>query len=206
MLAQGDASGDQSVVEWIKAFLKERDQKPGNVYLGLLHRLDRPTGGVLLLAKTSKAASRLSKQFQNREVAKTYWLLTQKRLPESRGELIHYLKQLPGKKNIMKAFPRQVADSKKAHLSYQILSRKGGRALVSVDLHTGRKHQIRVQMAAVGAPIQGDVKYGAASFNPDKSICLWARSLEITHPTLQEKIIFEAPLPPGKLWSPFNQS
>ncbi|MEM7657566.1 MAG: RluA family pseudouridine synthase [Bacteroidota bacterium] len=202
MPSQGDSSQDESVFEWVKEYIRVTYQKPGNVYLGLLHRLDRPTGGVLLLAKTSKAATRISKAFQKREIQKTYQAITEQAPRSANGSLIHFLKQLPNQ-NIMRAHRKAVPDSKQAELSYQTRNTKGKRALVEVHPLTGRKHQIRVQLAAIGCTIVGDVKYGQTQFNPDKSICLFAHRLELTHPVRKEPLVIEAPLPTAGIWRDF---
>lgn len=203
MPTQGDESGDESVFDWVKEYIRVKYNKPGNVYLGLIHRLDRPAGGVLVLAKTSKAASRLSKQFHDRKTQKLYWAITEQAPPHPHGELKHFLKKLPDK-NIMRAYNKEVHASKAAHLEYRVLKIADKRALVEVKLHTGRRHQIRVQLASVGAVIRGDVKYGKSNFNFDKSICLLARELTIEHPTKKEALTFVAPLPENELWEAFR--
>lgn len=202
MPSQGDQSGDQSVFDWVKEYIRVTYNKPGNVYTGLLHRLDRPTGGVLLLAKTSKAAARVSKAFQQRAVKKTYFAITEQ-IPEPRqAELKHFLKKLPAK-NIMRAYQKEVHASKAAVLRYQVLATHQQRALLEVHPQTGRRHQIRVQLASIRCTIQGDVKYGKTSFNFDKSIALLARSLELQHPTKKEPLIITAPMPDNQIWQPF---
>ena len=203
MLSQGDISGDESVFDWVKNYIKEKYQKPGNVYLALLHRLDRPAGGVLLLAKTSKAAGRVSKQFQAKTTRKKYLLITERAPEPAKGELRHFVKKLPGK-NIMRAYHKAVHGSKEAILTYKVLKKVAGRALVEVQLMTGRRHQIRVQMASIGSVIRGDVKYGKTTFNPDKSICLFAKTLTIEHPVNKAPLTIKAPLPANKLWRPFH--
>ncbi len=203
MLSQGDDTGDQSVVDWVKEYIRTTYNKPGNVYLGLLHRLDRPASGVLLLAKTSKAATRVSKMFQKKEPEKTYLIVTEG-IPSPRSAtLTHHVRKLAGK-NIMKAYPKPVPDSKEASLEYQVLSTKGKRALVEVKLHTGRRHQIRVQMGAIGCPVAGDVKYGKTDFLPNKCIALQAHSLSIIHPVRKERMTVRAPYPKGVPWGEFG--
>lgn len=202
MPSQGDQSGDESVFDWVKEYIRITYNKPGNVYVGLLHRLDRPTGGVLLLAKTSKAAARVSKAFQERKVQKTYYAITEKIPAQTSGELKHFLKKLP-QKNIMRAYNKPVHGTKPANLSYRVLRTQGQRALLEVMPTTGRRHQIRVQLASMGCTIQGDVKYGKTSFNFDKSIALLAQSLELAHPTKKEPLRIEAPMPDNEIWSPF---
>jgi len=193
MPSQGDISGDESVVDWVKQYIKVTYNKPGNVYLALLHRLDRPVGGVMVLAKTSKAAARMSKQFQKKQIEKVYHAVVLGNPHPQSGELVHYLRKIPGK-NITRAYKKEVADSKLARLSYTVL-RKGRnkRSLVEVLPITGRQHQIRVQLAKIGCSIVGDVKYGAARFLPDKSIALFAKRITFRHPTTREWTTFEAP-------------
>ncbi|MEM7370570.1 MAG: RluA family pseudouridine synthase [Bacteroidota bacterium] len=204
MPSQGDISGDQSVFDWVKEYIRHTYNKPGNVYTGLLHRLDRPTGGVLLLAKTSKAASRVSKAFQQRMVKKTYLAITNQIPAQAEDVLTHFVKKLPNK-NIMRAYHTQVSESKPATLTYKVLHTVGQAALIEVQPKTGRKHQIRVQLASINCPIRGDVKYGKTSANFDKSIALLARSLELQHPTKKEPLIITAPIPENKIWHPFNK-
>ena len=203
MPSQGDESKDQSVFDWVKEYIKVTYQKPGNVYAGLLHRLDRPTGGVLLLAKTSKAASRVSKQFQERQVKKTYLAISEKPPLAEEGQLEHYMRKIGGK-NIMKTFNKEVAHSKKAILSYRSLQVVNNCALIEIYPHTGRRHQIRAQLASIGCTIKGDVKYGKTNFNPDKSICLFASQLSLTHPTLKKELLIQAPYPKGLYWDDFH--
>lgn len=199
MPSQGDASGDLNLFDWTKEYIRVKYQKPGKVYLALLHRLDRPTGGLVLMAKTSKAAARVSQLFQNREVQKTYLAITQKVPQPPKGKLFHYLKQLP-KQNIMRAHPKSVSGSKPAELTYEVLKEDGKSALVEIQPKTGRKHQIRVQLAKIGCSIRGDVKYGASDFNPDKSICLLAHKLRFLHPTKKEVMEIEVPMPETGVW------
>lgn len=203
MLSQGDISGDESVVDWVKEYIRHKYQKPGNVYVALLHRLDRPAGGVLLLGKTSKAAARLSKQFQQRQTKKIYYVITESIPSVPERELKHHLKKLPGK-NIMRAYQKPVGGTKAAHLTYKILRTQGKRALLEVRLHTGRRHQIRVQLAAIGCVIRGDVKYGKTSFNSDKSIALYAKSLTVTHPVKKEPLTLEVEMPDNEIWRDFR--
>ena len=193
MLSQGDETGDLNIFDWAKEYVRKKYNKPGNVYMGLIHRLDRPASGVLVLAKTSKAAARLSKQFQSKTPQKIYWVITERIPDQPHGQLIHYLKKLPNK-NIMRAYRKEVHASKKAHLAYRVLKKAGKRALLEVKLHTGRRHQIRVQLASMGCTIVGDVKYGKTDFNPDKSICLLAREITIEHPTQKTPLTIKAPI------------
>lgn len=203
MLSQGDATGDKTVIDWVMEYIRVTYNKPGNVYVGLLHRLDRPTGGVILLAKTSKAASRMSVQFQERKPRKIYYAITERAPSRKEGDLKHYLKQLD-RKNIIKAHDREVKGSKASTLSYRVLQVKGKKALLEVELKTGRKHQIRVQLASIGCTIVGDMKYGQTQFLPDKSIGLIAKELSFVHPTTKELIKIEAPLPKNGIWADFR--
>ncbi|MEM9718369.1 MAG: RluA family pseudouridine synthase [Bacteroidota bacterium] len=201
--SQGDNTGDKSIFDLVKAYIRTKYAKPGNVYVGLLHRLDRPVGGVMLLAKTSKAAARMSKQFQDREVQKIYCAVTERIPTTANGELHHHLRKIGGK-NIMRAFSKPVAHSKEAKLSYSVLQTAGSRALVEIYPQTGRRHQIRVQLANIGCVIVGDVKYGKTSFNPDKSICLFAKSLRFIHPVQKKEIFLSAKLPLSGPWKDFR--
>ncbi len=194
MPAQEDISGDLCVFEWVKEYIRITYEKPGKVYLALLHRLDRPTGGIMLMAKTSKAAARVSQLFQRRQIHKSYLALTERTPKPLEGKLVHYLKPIPGK-NIIRAYQKEVEDSKRAELNYQLICQTENGALLRVRPETGRKHQIRVQLSSIGCPIRGDKKYGATTFNPDKSICLLAHKLQFLHPTLKEEIILEVPIP-----------
>ncbi len=203
MPSQGDETGDLSILDAGKLYLKEKYNKPGEVYLALLHRLDRPVGGVMVFAKTSKAAARLSAQFRDREINKEYLAITEQVPAEAEGKLLHYLRKLPDK-NIVRAYIKPVHQSQEARLSYRVLSTQGSRALVTVSLETGRRHQIRVQMAAIGCTIVGDVKYGKSDFLPDKSIALFAWKLTVTHPITKEALTWNAPWPDTSPWRSFT--
>ncbi len=203
--SQGDQTGDESMLDLVKAYVKEKYAKPGDVYLGLVHRLDRPVGGVMVFARTSKAAARLSEQFRDRETEKAYWAITERIPAEPGGQLIHYLKKLPDQ-NIVRAHSKQVHGSQEAKLAYEVLATREGRALLAVALETGRRHQIRVQLAASGWPIVGDVKYGKTEFLPDKSIALMARSLKVTHPVTKAALEWQAPWPDTAPWKDFQSA
>lgn len=193
-IVQGDETGDEPLSEKIKAFIKKRDDKPGNVFLGTVHRLDRPVSGVILFAKTSKALSRLNKMFQDKKIQKTYWALTYNEPPSENGQLIHFLKK-DASRNKTAAYKNEVPEGKKSILNYTFLKRSKGWALIEVNPLTGRPHQIRVQLASMNCPIKGDLKYGAHEPNPDKSICLHAKKIQFKHPVGGEDLVIEAPLP-----------
>ena len=203
-IVQGDKTGDLPLNEIIKEFIKNRDQKPGNVYLGVVHRLDRPTTGVILFAKTSKALSRLNKAFANKHPQKTYWALVKNKPKLDTAELIHYLKRNP-KQNKSYANTNEVPNSKKAILNYKLIKSLNSYYLLEINLQTGRHHQIRSQMSKIGCPIKGDLKYGFDRSNPDASIHLHARKLEFTHPVTKEKLSIIAPTPEqDSLWEACN--
>lgn len=202
-IVQGDKTGDIPLSETVKQYLKEKYQKPGNVFVGVAHRLDRPVSGLVVFAKTSKALSRLNEMFKNSEVKKTYWAIVKECPRELEGELVHYLVRNE-KQNKSYAYDKEVPDSKKAILHYRLIARSQNYNLLEVDLKTGRHHQIRCQLAKMGCPIKGDLKYGFARSNPDGSICLHARRISFIHPVSKEQIDLEAPLPPGSLWNGFS--
>lgn len=203
MPSQGDETGDLSVFDWAKEYIRLTYGKPGEAYAALLHRLDRPVGGVLALAKTSKAAERVSRQFHDRKIQKRYYAITEQAPEPPTGSLQHYLKKIAGK-NIVQAFRKEIHGSQLALLSYAVLARAGGRALLEVNPETGRRHQIRAQLAAIACPITGDIKYGRTQPNPDKSISLFARQLTLTHPVLQTPLTVTAPWPGSFPWNLFE--
>lgn len=202
-IVQGDKTGDIPLSETVKQYLKEKYQKPGNVFVGVTHRLDRPVSGLVVFAKTSKALSRLNEMFKNSEVKKTYWAIVKECPRELEGELVHYLVRNE-KQNKSYAYDKEVPDSKKAILHYRLIARSQNYNLLEVDLKTGRHHQIRCQLAKMGCPIKGDLKYSFARSNPDGSICLHARRISFIHPVSKEQIDLEAPVPPGSLWNGFS--
>lgn len=199
-LVQGDQTGDPSLVDIIKEYIKVKYDKPGAVFLGVVHRLDRPTSGVVVFAKTSKALTRLNETFKNRETQKTYWVIVKNRPPQTQDTLLHYIKRNP-KNNTSKAHVHEVPDSKKASLEYKIIKELTSYFALEVDLHTGRHHQIRAQLAAIGCPIKGDLKYGFDRSNPDGGIHLHARQLVLVHPVTKENMVFTAPPPDDVLWN-----
>lgn len=199
-LVQGDKTGDKSLLELLKSFIKERDQKLGNVFLGLVHRIDRPTSGLVIYAKTSKALSRLTQMVKNREIKKTYWAIVPKEIIPQSQTLTHYLKKNE-KNNKAIVYNKETDGAKKAILNYQIIKTLDNYMLLEIDLQTGRHHQIRAQLSKIGVPIKGDLKYGAPRSNPDGGISLHARCLEFIHPVSKEQINITAPTPEkDNLW------
>ena len=199
-IVQGDKTGDTPLSDFVKDWLKEKYNKPGNVYLGVVHRLDRPVSGVVLFAKTSKALPRLNKMFaEHNKVNKTYWAIVQNRPQEPQGTLTHWLTRQE-KNNTARAYDREVPGSKKAVLDYELIASGDRYHLLEIHLHTGRHHQIRCQLAKIGCPIKGDLKYGAPRSNPDGSISLHARTLTLEHPVNHKSISVTAPVPDDKLW------
>lgn len=193
-LVQGDKTGDESLLELIKNFIKKRDEKPGNVFLGLVHRIDRPTSGLVIYAKTSKALSRLTQMVKNREIKKTYWAIVPKEMIPQTQRLVHFLKKNE-KNNKAIVFPKVTDGAKEAILTYKIIKNLDNYQLLEIDLETGRHHQIRAQLSKIGVPIKGDLKYGSPRSNPDGGISLHARKLEFIHPVTKENIEIIAPVP-----------
>ena len=190
-LVQGDKTGDPTLADHLKEYIKVKYNKPGEVYLGIVHRIDRPTSGVVVFAKTSKALIRLNAQFEKRIPKKTYWAVVDKIFPNTEGKLVHWMTRNQ-KQNKSKAHINEVPNSKIAKLSYKRIQEFEHYCLLEISLETGRHHQIRAQLSTLGFPIQGDLKYGANRSNKDGSISLHARKLEIEHPVTTEKISFEA--------------
>lgn len=199
-IVQGDKTGDTSLLDTLKAYIKERYQKPGAVFLGLPHRIDRPTSGVVLFARTSKALTRLNRMFQEHEaIRKTYWAIVQGMPPAAEATLTNFIfrNEKQNKSYIVKEGTK---DAKQAVLSYKTLAHGERYTLLEVHLLTGRHHQIRCQLAHIGCPVKGDLKYGAKRSNPDGGICLHARRLDLEHPVSHEPVHIEAPVPPDTLW------
>lgn len=204
-IVQGDKTGDTPLSEIVKEWIKEKYNKPGNVYLGVVHRLDRPVSGVVLFAKTSKALPRLNNMFANHDkVRKTYWAIVQNKPEAPKGRLTHWLTRNE-KNNTARAYDHEVAGSKKAILDYELIASSDRYHLLQIHLHTGRHHQIRCQLAKMGCPIKGDLKYGAPRSNPDGSISLHARHLTIEHPVSHEQISITAPVPNDSLWQEISK-
>ena len=199
-IVQGDKTGDTPLSEQLKEWIKEKYAKPGNVFVGVTHRLDRPTSGVVIFAKTSKALSRMNELFRKGEVKKTYWAIVSQVPEKEKGTLIHWLVRNE-KQNKSYAHDNEVPLSKKAILHYEVIASSDHYYLLAIDLETGRHHQIRSQLSKIGCPIKGDLKYGAKRSNPDGSISLLARSVEFVHPVSKESIHIVAEAPDDTLWN-----
>lgn len=201
-LVQGDKTGDNTLIDQVKNYIKKKYNKPRGVFLGLIHRLDRPTSGLILFAKTSKALRRINKQFKDRKTQKKYWAIIDKSFDSNSGTLTHWLKRNP-KMNKSFANNEEVNDSKKAILHYKKIIKLRKYCVLEINLETGRHHQIRSQLSFIGFPVKGDLKYNAKRKNPDASIDLHARSLTINHPTTKKKITFLASPPIKPQWNFF---
>jgi 23S rRNA pseudouridine1911/1915/1917 synthase len=199
-IVQGDKTGDEPLVETIKRYLKEKYNKPGNVFCGVVHRLDRPVGGLVIFAKTSKALTRLNEMFRNGEVHKTYWAITRNKPAKDADELCHYITTVEStNKSYATLTPKK--GGKESRLRYKLIGATDRYNLLEVELLTGRKHQIRVQLSSIGCPIRGDLKYGDKRSNPDGSISLMARHIEFVHPVSKQPIVLDAPVPANdNLW------
>jgi len=198
-IVQGDKTGDKPLSDVVKEYIKEKYNKPGEVFLGVVHRLDRPTTGIVVFARTSKALSRMNELFSNRATQKTYWAVVKNKPVKSQDKLVHYIKRNE-KNNTSKAHINEVPDSKLASLEYKIIKELTNYTALEIELHTGRHHQIRAQLAAIGSPIKGDLKYGFDRSNPDGGIHLHARKLCFTHPVSKEAITIIAPTPDDVIW------
>ncbi len=202
-IVQGDKTGDKPLSDIVKDYLKVKYNKPGNVFCGVTHRLDRPTSGVVVFAKTSKALSRLNTLFRDGKVDKTYWAIVKDRPPKEEDRITHYLiKNEKINKSI--AYDTEKPRAKKAVLHYRLIAASRNYFLLEIDLETGRHHQIRVQLAKIGCPIRGDLKYGANRSNPDGSISLHARTISFTHPVSKKQVSVTAPVPEENLWKSFE--
>ena len=199
-IVQGDKTGDIPLSEVVKEYIAEKYDKPGAVFLGVVHRLDRPTSGIVVFARTSKALTRLNKMFSERETKKTYWAIVKNPPPQEEDTLVHYLKRNP-KQNKSYAHLKEVPESKKAILHYKVLKKLNNYYLLEVDLETGRHHQIRSQLSTIGCAIKGDLKYGFDRSNPDGSIHLHAKKLSFVHPVQKTEITLTAPCPEDSLWN-----
>lgn len=202
-LVQGDSTGDEPLDDIVREYIREKYKKPGDVFLGVVHRLDRPVSGCVVYARTSKALSRLSELFRTREVKKCYWAIVSDRPPAEEGELRSYLKKNEAQNKTF-VYDTEVRGSKEASLTYRILGRSSRYYLLEVDLHTGRHHQIRAQLSAAGCPIKGDLKYGSKRSNEGGGISLHARRISFIHPVKKEEVNVEAPLPKDDVWRLFS--
>ena len=209
-IVQGDKTGDRPLSDIVKDYIKERYAKPGAVFLGVVHRLDRPVAGLVVFARTSKALTRLNKMFAEGEVHKTYWAIVKRREGErSEGDEWHVLEHWlvrNEKQNKSYAYDKERPNAKKAILKYRVIGHSDNYTLLEVNLMTGRHHQIRCQLAAMGCPIKGDLKYGAPRSNPDGSISLMSRRVDFIHPVSKERITVEAPLPDDPLWQALGRA
>ncbi len=202
-IVQGDKTGDEPLVDTVRAWLKEKYSKPGNVFCGVVHRLDRPVAGLVVFAKTSKALTRMNALFRDGGVRKTYWAVTRNRPPKDAGRLVHYITSVERtNKSYASTTPKEGA--KEAALSYRVIGRSDSFNLLEINLETGRKHQIRCQLAAIGCPVKGDLKYGDRRSNPDGSISLMARRIQFAHPVSGVEIDITAPLPEDPVWAYFD--
>jgi len=201
-LVQGDVTGDETLADLVKEYLRVNYNKQGNVFLGIPHRLDRPTSGIVVYAKTEKALIRLNELFKGSAMKKTYWAIVDHMPNQTEGTLVHYIVR-DTKTNKSVALSVEKKGGKLAKLDYKLISASKNYFLLEVNLHTGRHHQIRAQFAAIGLHIKGDLKYGAARSNPDGGICLHARSISFTHPVKKEQITLTAPPPDDALWNAF---
>jgi len=202
-IVQGDKTGDKPLSEVVKDFIKDKYNKPGQVYLGVTHRLDRPTTGIVIFAKTSKALPRLNKLFLEKKIHKTYWAIVKQKPEIEKDTLIHWLKK-NSKNNKSTAYIKEINDSKKAILHYEVIKQLNNYFLIEVNLETGRHHQIRSQLSSIGSPIKGDLKYGFDRSNTDGGIHLHSRKIEFTHPVSNDKISIIAPTPHDPLWDACN--
>ncbi len=199
-IVQGDKTGDKPLSDVVKEYIKVKYNKPGEVFLGVVHRLDRPTTGIVVFARTSKALTRMNELFSNRETQKTYWAIVKNKPLNTEDKLVHYLKRNE-KNNTSKAHLKEVPDSKLASLDYKIIATLQNYFALEIKLHTGRHHQIRAQLSAIGSPIKGDLKYGFDRSNPDGGIHLHARKLVFVHPVSKENLEIIAPTPNDVIWN-----
>lgn len=205
LLVQGDQTGDVTLEQLVKDYIKTTYNKPGEAYVGVVHRIDRPVSGVVLMAKSSKALVRLNKMFAEREVRKVYWAIVCQRPPEEKGKLVHWLRKNQ-EKNMSKAFNNEAKHSKYCELNFKMIAASDHYSLLEVFPKTGRHHQIRVQLSKIGCSIKGDLKYGAPRSNEDGSIHLHARRLEFEHPVKKEPVVITAPVPATEsLWKVFGE-
>ena len=204
-IVQGDKTGDTPLVDIVKAYIKINYRKPGNVFLGVVHRIDRPTSGLVMFARTSKALTRLNKALKDKKISKTYWAIVKQKPKPATGTLVHYLKKNPVK-NKTTVYDKPVKDTKKAILHYKTIASSKRYHLLEIDLETGRPHQIRAQLAKIGSPVKGDLKYGYPRSNKNGGISLHARKIEMIHPVKKEPLTIIAEPPAGDIWNVFVKS
>jgi 23S rRNA pseudouridine1911/1915/1917 synthase len=202
-ITQGDKSGDKPLSEVVKEYIKDKYNKPGDVFLGVVHRLDRPTSGIIIFARTSKSLERVNKMLRDKTIHKTYWAVVKNHPKKEKDTLINYLRKNP-KNNKSTAYTKEIEGSKKAVLHYTVLKKLDNYSLIEIDLETGRHHQIRTQLSTIGSPIKGDLKYGFDRSNKDGSIHLHARKIKFTHPVSKELINITAPTPKEVIWNACN--
>ena len=203
ILVQGDITGDVPLVDLCKEYIAKKYEKPGAVFLGVVHRIDRPVSGIVVLARTSKSLERMNTLFRENKTRKTYWAITGEMPPSDTGNLVHWLVK-DEKRNKTTAYPRETPGALRSELSYEVIARRENQWLLAVSPVTGRPHQIRTQLASIGCPILGDIKYGSEKPLEDGSIALHARKLEFIHPVRKEPMVLEAPLPDTPGWKTFK--
>lgn len=199
-IVQGDKTGDTPLSDFVKQYIKEKYNKPGDVFIGTVHRIDRPVSGIVLFAKTSKALARLNQMFQSKEIQKTYWAVVKNKPKSNKGKLVHYLKKNEAK-NMSRAFEKEQQGALRSELDYELILSLDNYHLLEINPHTGRHHQIRVQLSAMGCPIKGDIKYGFDRTNKDASIHLHARKIAFIHPVKKGPITIVAPPPDEVIWN-----
>ena len=202
-ITQGDKTGDKPLSDVVKEYIKDKYNKPGDVFLGVVHRLDRPTSGIIIFARTSKALERLNKMLRDKTINKTYWAVVKNHPKKEKDTLINFLRKNP-KNNKSTAYPKEIDGSKKAILHYAVIKKLDNYSLIEIDLETGRHHQIRTQLSNIGSPIKGDLKYGFDRSNKDGSIHLHARKIQFIHPVSKEEINITAPTPKEVIWNACN--
>ena len=204
-LVQGDKTGDAPLGDLVKEYIKVKYEKPGEVFLGVVHRIDRPVSGIVIFARTSKALARMNELFREKKIQKTYWAVVKNRPPSDQGTLIHYLIKDEAR-NKSKAYDKEIKNSQRSWLDYKVLGKSDNYFLLEINPHTGRHHQIRVQLSTMGCPIKGDIKYGFDRTNEDGSIHLHARSIQFIHPVKGEEIRLTASVPDEVIWNFFEKS
>jgi len=204
-IVQADKTGDKPVVDKVKEYIKEKYQKPGDVFLGIPHRIDRPTTGIVIFCRNSRSLERINQMFKDKSIKKTYWAIVKNQPPANEGKLVHYMKRNE-QQNKSYASDEEKPGSQRAELDYKVIAQSDRYFLLEIDLQTGRHHQIRAQLSKIGSPIKGDLKYGYERSNEDASISLHARKVELLHPSKKEMMSVVAPVPEDKLWKYFEEN